>query len=64
MQLTHSTADSSFQLEKCERDLAKMAAIFTVEVEDVEVYVKYFDIAIIPCLIFFYNAQHLKADYG
>ncbi len=41
-----------------------MACVWTVEVEAVEVYVKYFDISLIPATVFFWNTQHIKVDYG
>ncbi len=41
-----------------------MAKIYTVDVSDVPVYVKYFDISLVPSTIFFYNAQHIKIDAG
>lgn len=41
-----------------------MAAIYVVDIDAVPMYTKYFDITIIPSILFFYNAQHMKCDYG
>ena len=41
-----------------------MAKFWTVDVDAVEVYVKYFDVALIPATVFFWNSQHIKVDYG
>lgn len=54
------------QLSKSERDVSKFASIALVDVdsEDVQVYVKYFDITFIPSTVFFFNAHHMKMDSG
>ncbi|XP_071155614.1 thioredoxin-like protein 4B isoform X2 [Mytilus edulis] len=41
-----------------------MAAIYTVDVDSIPVYTRYFDISLIPSTIFFFNAQHIKVDWG
>eukprot|EP00298_Acanthocystis_sp_HF-20_P006249 c16165_g1_i1.p1 GENE.c16165_g1_i1~~c16165_g1_i1.p1 ORF type:complete len:150 (-),score=60.12 c16165_g1_i1:127-576(-) len=51
-------------LSKCERELSKMAKIFIINVDDVPVYVNYFDITIVPSTLFFFNQQHIKIDFG
>ena len=45
-------------------DLALMARVYIVDVDQVPVYVNYFDISLIPSTIFFFNAQHIKVDWG
>jgi hypothetical protein len=54
------------QLAKAVREVSKFATIGSVDVdaEDVQVYVKYFDITFIPSTIFFFNAEHMKMDCG
>ena len=52
------------QLFKAVDELAKMAKIYIVDVDAVPVYTKYFDISLIPATIFFFNAQHIKVDWG
>ncbi|KAH9618906.1 hypothetical protein KSS87_013618 [Heliosperma pusillum] len=53
-------------LAKSARDVSKFAniALVDIESEDVQVYVKYFDITLIPSTIFFFNAHHMKMDSG
>ncbi|XP_048741020.1 thioredoxin-like protein 4B [Ostrea edulis] len=51
-------------LAKCAPELGNMAKIFSVDVDKVPVYTKYFDITLIPSTIFFFNAQHMKVDWG
>ncbi|VVA98425.1 unnamed protein product [Arabis nemorensis] len=53
-------------LQKSARDVSKFATVALVDVdsEEVEVYVKYFDITLIPSTVFFFNACHMKLDSG
>ncbi|KAA3467765.1 thioredoxin-like protein 4B [Gossypium australe] len=53
-------------LAKTAREVSKFATVALVDVdsEDVQVYVKYFDITLIPSTIFFFNAHHMKMDSG
>ncbi|XP_022772379.1 thioredoxin-like protein 4B [Durio zibethinus] len=53
-------------LAKTARELSKFGAVALVDVdsEDVQVYVKYFDITLIPSTVFFFNAHHMKMDSG
>nr|XP_043609145.1 thioredoxin-like protein 4B [Erigeron canadensis] len=53
-------------LSKSEKDVSKFARIALVDVdcEQVEVYLKYFDITFIPSTLFFFNAHHMKMDSG
>ncbi|XP_068491479.1 uncharacterized protein [Phaseolus vulgaris] len=53
-------------LSKAARDVSKFATVALVDVdsEDIHVYVKYFDITLIPSTVFFFNAHHMKMDYG
>lgn len=53
-------------LAKSSRDVSKFANVAVVDIdsEDVQVYVKYFDITLIPSTVFFFNAHHMKMDSG
>ncbi|XP_015892465.1 uncharacterized protein LOC107426724 [Ziziphus jujuba] len=53
-------------LSKSAREVSKFATIALVDIdsEDVQVYVNYFDITLIPSTIFFFNAHHMKMDSG
>ncbi|KAI3981556.1 hypothetical protein MKX01_007476 [Papaver californicum] len=53
-------------LAKSAREVSKFCAIALVdtEAEEIQVYVKYFDITLIPSTIFFFNAHHMKMDSG
>ncbi|KDP26410.1 hypothetical protein JCGZ_17568 [Jatropha curcas] len=53
-------------LSKSSREVSKFATVALVDIdsEDVQVYVKYFDIVLIPSTVFFFNAHHMKMDSG
>ncbi|KAJ4968803.1 hypothetical protein NE237_015504 [Protea cynaroides] len=53
-------------LAKSAREVSKFATIALVDIvsEEIQVYVKYFDITLISSMIFFFNAHHLKMDSG
>ncbi|KAK4419470.1 Thioredoxin-like protein 4B [Sesamum alatum] len=53
-------------LYKSARDVSRFATVALVDVdsEDIQVYVKYFDITFIPSTVFFFNAHHMKMDSG
>ena len=54
------------KLFKASREVSKFAAIALVDAdaEEVEVYVKYFDITLFPSTVFFFNTYHLKINSG
>ncbi|KAD0351786.1 hypothetical protein E3N88_44408 [Mikania micrantha] len=56
----------NLQLSKSEQDVSKFASIALVDVdsEENQVYLKYFDITLIPSTVFFFNAHHMKMDSG
>ncbi|KAL6205252.1 hypothetical protein ACLB2K_022514 [Fragaria x ananassa] len=53
-------------LAKSSRDVSKFATVALVDVDsdDVQVYLHYFDITLIPSTVFFFNAHHMKMDSG
>lgn len=44
--------------------LANMATVWHLDEAQVPVYAQYFGIQHVPALVFFYNGQHIKCDYG
>jgi hypothetical protein len=52
-----------YVLAKALPELENMAAIFAIDIDDVPLYTKYFEIGLIPATIFFFNAHHMKVDY-
>ena len=56
----------STQLSKSAREVSKFASVALVDIDsnEIQVYVKYFDIAFIPSTVFFFNAHHMKMDSG
>ncbi|XP_034418179.1 thioredoxin-like protein 4B isoform X1 [Cyclopterus lumpus] len=51
-------------LSKTAHDLSNMASIYIVDVDKSPIYTRYFDISYIPSIVFFFNGQHMKVDYG
>ncbi|XP_056268220.1 thioredoxin-like protein 4B [Pseudoliparis swirei] len=51
-------------LSKTAHDLSNMASIYIIDVDKSHIYTRYFDISYIPCIVFFFNGQHMKVDYG
>ncbi|KAF9665883.1 hypothetical protein SADUNF_Sadunf16G0171200 [Salix dunnii] len=53
-------------LSKSAREVSKFSTIALVDIdsEDVQVYVNYFDITLVPATVFFFNAHHMKMDSG
>ena len=54
------------QLAKSVRDVSKFAVIGLIDADAAEIqsYIKYFDISLIPATLFFFNAHHMKMDSG
>jgi hypothetical protein len=54
------------QLAKSVRDVSKFASIGLIDADapEIQSYIKYFDISLIPATIFFFNAHHMKMDSG
>ncbi|KAI8574310.1 hypothetical protein RHMOL_Rhmol01G0344400 [Rhododendron molle] len=53
-------------ISKSAREVSKFATVALVDIdsEEIQVYVKYFDITFIPSTVFFFNAHHMKMDSG
>ncbi|KAI9075065.1 hypothetical protein K1719_042963 [Acacia pycnantha] len=53
-------------LSKSARDVSKFATVALVDIDskEIQVYLKYFDITLIPSTVFFFNAHHMKMDSG
>ncbi|KAK4276249.1 hypothetical protein QN277_019218 [Acacia crassicarpa] len=53
-------------LSKSAWDVSKFATVALVDIdsEEIQVYLKYFDITLIPSTVFFFNAHHMKMDSG
>lgn len=53
-------------LSKSAREVSKFATVALVDIdsEEIQVYVKYFDITLVPSTVFFFNAHHMKMDCG
>ncbi|KAG0555813.1 hypothetical protein M758_11G004100 [Ceratodon purpureus] len=53
-------------LAKSVRDVSKFASIGLIDADapEIQTYIKYFDISLIPATIFFFNAHHMKMDSG
>jgi len=65
------TADAAclhldYILAKSSWDISKFASVALVDMdsEEIQVYIDYFDITLVPATIFFFNAHHMKMDSG
>ena len=56
----------SMQLSKSAWEVSKFASVALVDIDsnEIQVYVKYFNITFIPSTVFFFNAHHTKMDFG
>ena len=56
----------STQLSKSAREVSKFASVALVDIDsdEIQVYVRYFDITFIPSTVFFFNAHHMKMGSG
>ncbi|KAK7826940.1 thioredoxin-like protein 4b [Quercus suber] len=45
-------------------NLMTFVALVDIDFDEIQVYVKYFDITFIPSTVFFFNAHHMKMDSG
>ncbi|CAA2946945.1 thioredoxin 4B [Olea europaea subsp. europaea] len=47
-------------------DVSKFATVALVDIDsdEIQIYLKYFDITLIPSVVFFFNAHHMKMDSG
>ncbi|KAG6466611.1 hypothetical protein ZIOFF_075581 [Zingiber officinale] len=54
------------QLSKSAWKVSKFAniALVDADAEEVQVYLNYFDITLLPSTVFFFNAHHMKMDSG
>ncbi|XP_042005716.1 thioredoxin-like protein 4B isoform X2 [Salvia splendens] len=53
-------------LYKSVKDVSKFVTVALVDTteEEIQVYLKYFDITYVPSIVFFFNAHHMKMDSG
>jgi len=59
-------ASLEWKFAKSSWDISKFASIALVDMdsEEIQVYIDYFDITLVPATIFFFNAHHMKMDSG
>jgi hypothetical protein len=41
-----------------------MASFYRIDPKDIPEYANYFGVSILPAMIFFFNAEHMKVDCG
>ncbi|KAF3953545.1 hypothetical protein CMV_021024 [Castanea mollissima] len=54
----------TFFLNRLGRCPNLQVALEDIDSNEIQVYVKYFDITFIPSTVFFFNAHHMKMDFG